>query len=116
MSALGYPKTERLLKRRDYLRLSGPERKVQTEHFIILCGDTIGDKGRIGITVSRRVGNAVARNRTKRMIREFYRLNKPLFLLTEYNVIAKPGAARLVFADFVRELTNALHRLGKKQC
>jgi RNase P protein component len=50
------------------------------------------------------------------MIREFYRLNKPLFLLSDYNFIAKPGVACLVFPELVRELTLGLKLLGKKKC
>lgn len=116
MNAHGFPKGERLLKRREFLRLSSRGRKTHTEHFIIICGEPVASSTRIGVTVSRKAGNAVVRNRCKRMIREFYRLNKVLFNLADYNFIAKPGVARMVFNDFVRELTIALQRLGKKQC
>lgn len=114
MNAHGFPKGERLQKRREFLSLSNRGRKIHTEHFVILYGEPITGSIRIGITVSRKTGNAVVRNRCKRMIREFYRLNKSLFILTDYNFIAKPGVARMVFTDFVRELTSALQRLGNK--
>jgi len=116
MKELGFPKVERVLKRIDFLRLSKQARKVHTEHFIVMCGEINCVSRRIGITVSRKTGNAVERNRTKRLIREFFRLNKSLFLLADYNVIAKPGVAGLAISDYVRELTIALQRLGKKQC
>lgn len=116
MNTQGFTRGERLLKRREFLQLSARARKVHTEHFLILQGESAGSSSRIGITVSRKTGNAVARNRCKRIIREFFRLNKGLFILADYNIIAKPGVARLAFADFVRELTSAMQRLGKQKC
>lgn len=113
VSQQGFSKAERLLKRKDFLSLAGSRvRKIQTEHFIVLRGEAKGLSARIGITASRKTGNAVARNRSKRSIREFYRLNKPLFLTADYNIIAKPGAARLEYTVLVQELTRALQRLG----
>ena len=112
MSLQGFPKAERLLKRNEFLRLSSRSRKIHSQNFIILRGEASGLSTRIGITVSRKTGNAVARNRCKRLIREFYRLNKEVFLSSEYNIITKPGAARLEFMDFVHELKSALQRLG----
>jgi len=109
-----FPKSERLVKRRDFQCLSKQSWKVYTEHFIIICGMKKSESRRIGITVSRKVGNAVKRNRAKRMIREFYRLNKPRFLLSDYNFIAKAGVASMVYPEIVRELTIGLKLLGKK--
>jgi ribonuclease P protein component len=116
MKENGFPKSERLLKRRDFQALSRYSWKVHTEHFIIICGGINSESSRIGITVSRKVGNAVTRNRAKRMIREFYRLNKTLFSLYDYNIIAKPGVDLLVYSELVRELTMGLKLLGKKKC
>ncbi len=113
MTAHDFPKAERLLKRGDFLRLSARGRKLHAQHFIILRADGDGAVPRIGITVSRKVGNAVARNRLKRMIREFFRLNKEIFSAADYNIIAKPGAARLTFHELVRELSAAVARLPK---
>ena len=71
---------------------------------------------RLGITVSRKVGNAVTRNHIKRLLREFFRQNKDLFPPADYNIIAKQGAARLVFRGLCEELGRALQRLPKQQC
>ncbi len=71
---------------------------------------------RVGVTVSRKVGNAVTRNRVKRMIREFYRQNKHLFAPADYNIIAKQSAARLSLSELSNQLGRALQRQLKQQC
>lgn len=106
-----FPKEERLLTRTEFLGISARGRKIHTPDFIILWEKSDCSLPRIGITVSRKVGNAVVRNRIKRLVREFYRLNKRLFATADYNVIAKPGAARLDFHGISKELGRALQRL-----
>ncbi|HDI58927.1 MAG TPA: ribonuclease P protein component [Desulfobacteraceae bacterium] len=70
----GFPRAHRLLKRRDFLRLSRTGRRVQDAHFILCFTPGQSATARLGITVSRRVGGAVVRNRIKRLCREFFRL------------------------------------------
>lgn len=112
----GFSKHERLLKRGDFVRISGQGRKIHTANFIILWEESPVSAVRIGITVSGKVGNAVVRNRLKRLVREFYRLNKGLFAPVDYNVIAKKGAANLDFGAISQELGRALQRLITHPC
>ena len=111
-----FTRHERLLKRGDFLRLSSQGQKVHTSNFLILWQEPPVPSVRIGITVSGKVGNAVTRNRLKRLVREFYRQNKGLFLLADYNIIAKQGAARLEFSEVSQELSRALQRTKQLQC
>jgi ribonuclease P protein component len=62
------------LRRADFLRATRQGRRFATEFFLLYLFDR-KDSGlaRLGITVTRKVGNAVRRNRIKRLVREWYR-------------------------------------------
>ncbi|MBF0359222.1 MAG: ribonuclease P protein component [Magnetococcales bacterium] len=104
-----FTKSARILNSADYRRITGPGRKSVSPHFLlfVLVG-TDGSEPRLGMTVSKKVGNAVVRNRIKRTIREFFRKNRfrldPSF---ECVVIARPRAGKSSSA----ELTISLSKL-----
>ena len=107
----GFSSSDRLLKRREFLALSRYGRRIQDGCFIIFYRPGLQKRPRLGVTVSKRVGNAVTRNRMKRLIREFFRKNRQaLNGNPDINVIAKPAAARLS----AQEVDAALNRLFSK--
>lgn len=110
-----FKKEERLLKRSQFLNVSDAGKKIHSAHFIIL-GSAAPEQTKIGITVSRKVGNAVCRNHIRRLVREFYRLNKQQFAVAYYNIIAKKGAEQLNYQQVCKELANALDHLYIKLC
>lgn len=66
---------------------------------------------RLGITVTKKTGNAVKRNRIKRLIREYFRLNKELFPEKHDVVImAKRNIPPLTYRDACNELTELFTR------
>lgn len=89
-------------------------RRRHTTSFVVIQRANIAAASRLGVTVSSRVGNAVVRNRLKRIVREFFRqyrssLPRPVDLV----VIAKPGADQLTYAQAATELERALELTGR---
>ncbi|MFO7570736.1 MAG: ribonuclease P protein component [Smithellaceae bacterium] len=77
---------------------------------IITCGNTLGRK-RLGITVTKKAGNAVKRNRIKRLIREFFRRNRDLFPQGhDVVVMARKNMPPLTYQDTCKELTKLFER------
>ena len=72
----GFPKSARVVRRNEYRAIQRSSLRVVTDHFIIYARKRRRKSQRIGITVSKKVGNAVVRNRVKRLVREAFRLHK----------------------------------------
>lgn len=67
------------------------------------------DARRLGLTMSKRVGNAVARNHVKRRVREWFRARRGQVPAgTDLVVIGRPGAGDLGGAEISRKLDEAL--------
>lgn len=91
-----YTKTDRILNRSEFLKLSIQGRKIQNRYFIAIFSPGQFQRIRLGVTVARKVGSAPIRNRIKRFSREYFRLNR--HMITGYwdiNIIAKKEAAEL---------------------
>ena len=92
MGTLSLTKSERILRRADFEKLSKYGNRIDSDYFVIRYSKNGLGKLRLGVTVSKRVGRAVIRNRVKRLVREHFRLHKALFSDSyDVNVIAKSG-------------------------
>ena len=90
-----FPSEHRLKTRAEFRKVMSKGKRRFTKHFIIYALKTNGHTSRLGVTVSRKVGNAVVRNRVKRCVRDVFRTQ----LQREYPsldlvVIAKHGVAQ----------------------
>ena len=78
---------------------------MRTRNFTILCRGNAGMGPRIGIVASRKVGNAVTRNRIKRLIREFFRIYRGVVSRCEdIVVIVRPRTRIRGYAEAEEEL------------
>ena len=110
-SRQGFPPSCRLRTSREYSQLWRQGRRCHTAQLLVIAapGST---GGRLGISVGRKVGNAVCRNRIKRWLREYFRLHRVKFnSVTDLSVVVKPGAAQLDHAAIDQQLQEALRRL-----
>ena len=87
---------------------------MPTRHFLLLHGASPTGTARLGVTVTRKIGGAVVRNRIKRAVRETFRrcrwaLPDGLAIV----VIARAGAGDLPGRAIAAELEPALDAVGR---
>ena len=105
-----FPRALRILQRRDYLRMQRVGSRGQTEALVVISRYAAEGRGRVGLTVSRKVGNAVTRNLIKRRLRHLLRTEKELFHDRELVVVVRPSAAVLSFDALANALREACAR------
>lgn len=72
----GFNRSERIRRRVEYQRIYDQGTKVHGRSFTLFRLSNGLPQGRLGIAATRKLGNAVTRNRAKRVIREIFRRNK----------------------------------------
>lgn len=106
-------------KRSDFVKISNLGIKVSTASFLLLAyGSGVRDQGseiRVGYTVTKKQGNAVARNRIRRRLREVVRktfpdLAKPCY---DYVLIARAVSSNRPYEMLIKDLRYALHTVHK---
>lgn len=109
-SIFGFPKEARFRRREDFQKLWTVGRKIHTPHFLVywVRVDNPDTMGRLGVTVSRKVGNAVVRNRIKRLVRERFRLLRRQLGPVDFSIIAKRNAAAVDNWRLCQEIDQAL--------
>ena len=115
---LSFGRERRLRRRVDFLRVQGGHQRVTSAHFYFLVdASPLGPEAesRLGVVVTKKIGNAVARNRVKRLCREcFRRLQETLPRGVDLVMIARSGAPELALADVEMEWRRVNAALEKR--
>ncbi len=105
-----------LTRRADFLNANRGLR-VARPGFVLLAQPNRGQGKRYGITVTKKIGNAVVRNRMKRRFRELLRAALPEAGLPDhdYVLIGREGGVERDFARLQAELARALAKAAAGQ-
>ncbi|UCD71339.1 MAG: ribonuclease P protein component [Syntrophobacterales bacterium] len=76
MMGRSFRRENRIAGKVDFWKDRRRRKKFDTEHFILFLRKNDRDTRRLGLVVGKKVGGAVSRNRIKRLIREFFRINQ----------------------------------------
>ena len=114
MKEFGLPKGRIIRKTGEFDRVYRSGQRFRGNGFVVIVLPSNQAESRLGISVQRKAGNAVRRNRIKRLVREVFRLRRELFPLSSDIVVT----IRREFAiDSFQEMAARVQRaVTARQC
>lgn len=102
--------TESLEKNRQFQFVYDYGRSYANKYLVMFVMDNNTETSRLGISVSKKVGNSVIRHRVKRLIKESYRLHEEMFNSgLDIVIIARVTAKNISY----KEIESAVLHLGR---
>lgn len=113
-----FPSRSRVRKRVEFLKIQDRGLRVSTPRFVLILSASAAphaSQPRLGITASRRVGNAVVRSRAKRLIREAFRATRELWPAgIDLVVIVKRATGESKLESVIAEWLAAKPQIDKR--
>lgn len=110
-----FPRKYRLTTRRQFVEVYNRGRKARRSSMIVFGLPNEAGHCRLGLTVTRRVGSAVARNRVKRVLRDLFRRHREeLPVALDLVVNAHRSVLALPARRLEREFLGAVAELARK--
>ena len=111
VSQFAFPQACRIKKRRDFLKVREEGRKFASTHFLLSFVNS-ESVCRLGIVAPRKADKlSVGRNRTKRLIREVFRLYMPRFKIpVDVVIVMRKASADLSFEEVQRQILGLFNR------
>lgn len=106
-----YPRHFRLRKSSEFRLVQRNRKRIHSPSLVVCYRFVESHDPRFGLTVSRKVGNAVIRNRVKRRLREVIRHERSSVHGVELVFIAKPSAANADLNTLRSEVIRAIRRV-----
>lgn len=103
-------KRQRIKKDKEFQRVFKEGKSYANRQFVVYCLPKEGQKEfRIGLSVGKKIGNAVTRNQVKRYIRQvFLELKEEIRQDMDYIIIARLPAAKLNYHETRKSLEHVL--------
>ncbi|MFJ7972894.1 ribonuclease P protein component [Psychrobacillus sp. NPDC096389] len=102
-------KRQRIKRNAEFQEIFKKGKSFANRQFVVYCLTKEEDYYRVGLSVSKKVGNAVVRNRIKRYIRQtFLEIHDQVYSKMDYIIIARNPAAKLDFHETKKSLEHVL--------
>ncbi|MGB7294880.1 MAG: ribonuclease P protein component [Candidatus Aminicenantales bacterium] len=107
---------ERIRKKKDFLVLYRKGYRYKSKYFSLIGLSNALTYSRVGVVASRKVGNAVARNRAKRWMRELFRRNKDLLERpVDLLIVARAAMKEASWAELRENYIQAVGEIFQKK-
>lgn len=110
--------SESLKSNRDFKNVYNCKKSYANKYLVMYVLGNESERNRLGISVSKKVGNSVVRHHVTRLIRESYRLHEEMFQCGfDIVVIARVSAADAKYVEIERALLHVskLHKILAEQ-
>jgi ribonuclease P protein component len=110
-----FPKSNRILRRSEFRHVYEKGRKFRASFFNAFVMENGSGEPRLGITTTRKMGNAVTRNRARRLLREVFRKNKR-FVPNGIDIVvnAKESIIEVAYREIESDFISFLKRAGNR--
>ena len=103
----------KIKKSKDFSLIYNKSQKMHTKYAIIFIKENLNNEQRFGFVASKKTGNAVQRNRIRRIFREFVKIHKDKFKEnTDYvfvgKSILKDNLKNLKYKDIERDIIKVI--------
>ena len=108
--------SESLKSNRDFKNVYKAGKSFANKYIVMYVLENRSDRNRLGISVSKKVGNSVVRHRLTRLVRESYRLHEDIFNSgLDIVVVVRVNAKEVGYAEIESALLHAakLHKILK---
>jgi ribonuclease P protein component len=110
-----FSRDDRLRKRREFQECYASGARVSGRYLqLFLIGRPAAGQSRLGLSVPKRVGTAVERNRLRRVLREIFRQNREaLTTCCDLVLNVRPSARQAPFSDLLSDYLSTLARAAR---
>ena len=107
-SGLAIKKTYRVKRSKDFDQIFSAKHSFANKKFVVYKLNTNQPHFRVGLSVSKKLGHAVLRNRIKRLLRQAIAEFKPYLTDEDFVIIARSGVETLSFEEVKKNLKHVL--------
>ena len=107
---------ESIKKTADFKKVYKHGRVASNRYFVVYAYPNDMSHARLGLSIGKKTGKAVVRNKLRRWVKEYFRLSEHRTHSDDFVVVARSLAKELVavgkYGDVEKDLTNLMEQLG----